>query len=288
MTPDLDRWLEQATRRLSKDSAAQVRTEIQEHYQSAREDAISGGASQDEANRMALIALGDAKTANKQYLRVLRTASESGTLSKTWWLLALCGILHAMQATINLLFLNFSLIFRAFGSPSHAAWDLGLLALSASACTLAAGLWSAGKDHSWLLSLHGLALGSFGAIVVSLGRSPRPLGFRSVSLLFVAMAASIGAFALETAKDQRRGTRGRWFLIASGGASIAFAFSSIAFGFTPRRLGPPQIFLIWLSSYFAFYAIFMLWFAFRVHSRGIGQSGQANPFLRAPSPIHTL
>ena len=32
MTPDLDRWLEQATRRLSKDSAAQVRTEIQEHY----------------------------------------------------------------------------------------------------------------------------------------------------------------------------------------------------------------------------------------------------------------
>ena len=69
MTPDLDRWLEQATRRLSKGSAAQVRTEIQEHYQSAREDAISGGASQDEANRMALIALGDAKTANKQYLR---------------------------------------------------------------------------------------------------------------------------------------------------------------------------------------------------------------------------
>ena len=88
MTPDLECWLQQATRSLSKDSAAQVRTEIQEHYQSAREDAISGGASQDEANRMALIALGDAKTANKQYLRVLLMASESGTLSKTWWLLA--------------------------------------------------------------------------------------------------------------------------------------------------------------------------------------------------------
>jgi hypothetical protein len=53
MTPDLDSWLQQATRSLSKDSVAQVRTEIQKHYQSARDDAISGGASQDEANRMA-------------------------------------------------------------------------------------------------------------------------------------------------------------------------------------------------------------------------------------------
>ena len=101
MTPDLDCWLEQATRRLSKDSAARLRTEIQEHYQSAREAAISGGASQGEANRMALIALGHAKTANKQYLRVLLTASESGTLSKTWWLLGLCGILDAMYATFT-------------------------------------------------------------------------------------------------------------------------------------------------------------------------------------------
>ena len=59
MTPDLDCWLQQATRSLSKDSTAQVRTEIQEHYQSARE-----------ANRMALIALGDARIANTQYRRV--------------------------------------------------------------------------------------------------------------------------------------------------------------------------------------------------------------------------
>ena len=93
-----------------------MRTEIQEHYQSAREAAINGGASQDEANRMALIALGDAKTANKQYLRVLLTASESGTLSKTWWLLALCGILDAMHASINLLMMKLPLTYRIFGS----------------------------------------------------------------------------------------------------------------------------------------------------------------------------
>jgi hypothetical protein len=80
MTRDLEGWLQQATRSLSKDSAAQVRSEIQEHYQSAREAAISGGASEDEASRVALAALGDAKTANKQYRRVLLTASEARLL----------------------------------------------------------------------------------------------------------------------------------------------------------------------------------------------------------------
>lgn len=287
MTPDLDRWLEQATRRLSKDSAAQVRTEIQEHYQSAREAAISGGASQDEANRMALIALGDAKTANKQYLRVLLTASESGTLSKTWWLLALCGILNAMYATLYLLLMNPLLIPRTIGSTSDAGWDLGLFALLAGACAIAAGLWTVGKDHSWLLSLHGLALGSFGMIVVSMGNSPRPLSFRSVSLLFTVMAVSAGAFALETAKVRRRGARERWFPIAAGAALIGFALSFIAVGFQIVRLEAPTFFS-WMSSYFVLCAVFMLWLAFRAHSRAAGQSGQADPFLPAPSPIHRL
>jgi uncharacterized membrane protein HdeD (DUF308 family) len=285
MTPDLDRWLEQATRRLSKDSAAQVRAEIQEHYQSAREAALSGGASQDEANRMALIALGDAKTANKHYLRVLLTASESGTLSKTWSLLALCGILDAMYASLYLLLMNPLLISRTIGSSSDAGWDLGLFALLAGACAIAADVWCTGKDHSWLLLLHGLALGWFGAIVVSLGRSPRPLGFRSVSLLFAVMAATIGAFALQTARAQRRNTRSRWFPIAAGTVLIAFAFSFIIVGFLIRL--EPSIFFIWMSSYFVLCAIFMLWLAFRAHSRGAGQSGQADPFLPAPSPIHT-
>ena len=150
------------------------------------------------------------------------------------------------------------------------------------------------------MSFHGLALGALGAILLYPIVSFRPLSLTwrnlSTCLLFVAMAASIGAFALETAKDKLRGTRGRWFLIASGAASIAFAFSqtTLWFLFSPRRLPqlPPQISLkislIWVSSFFAFYAIFMLWFAFRVHSRGIGQSGQANPFLPTPSPIQTL
>ena len=96
----------------------------------------------------------------------------SGALSKAWWLLALCGILDAMHAAINLLMMNLPLIFRSFGSPSVAVRDMGLLALSAGACAIAAALWSAGKDHSWLLSLHGLALAAFGAILFSPPKGP--------------------------------------------------------------------------------------------------------------------
>jgi hypothetical protein len=76
----LDSWLNRATRHLSKDSAAQVRTEIREHYESAREAAVGGGATEDEADRSALAALGDAKAANRQYRKVLLTSYEARML----------------------------------------------------------------------------------------------------------------------------------------------------------------------------------------------------------------
>ena len=209
----------------------------------------------------------------------------SGTLSKAWWLLALCGILDAMHASMNLLMMNPSLILRRFASPT-AVWDMGILALTAGACAFAAGLWSVGKDHSWLLSLHGLAMGAFGAIAVS-PLVKGPLSFRPISVLFTVMAAGLGAFALETAKTQRRSSQGRWFLLGVGTALIGFAFSFIVVGGFRIRLEPPQTFFIWMSSYLGLCAIVTMWLAFRVHRRGIGESGQAGPFLPAPSPIHT-
>jgi hypothetical protein len=81
----LEGWLEQATRRLAKESVAQVRIEIQEHYESAREDAIARGAADDEANKIALTALGDARAANCQYRRVLLTAKEAKLLREGNW-----------------------------------------------------------------------------------------------------------------------------------------------------------------------------------------------------------
>lgn len=81
----LDRWLQQATRHLSRDAAAQVRGEIGEHYESAREAAISGGATADDADRSAVAALGDAGTANCQYRNVLLTSAEARMLRQSQW-----------------------------------------------------------------------------------------------------------------------------------------------------------------------------------------------------------
>lgn len=81
----LEQWLNRATRHLSKDSAAQVRTEIQQHFESAREAAICEGASADAADLRALTALGDPKTANCQYRKVLLTSAEARVLSQGSW-----------------------------------------------------------------------------------------------------------------------------------------------------------------------------------------------------------
>jgi len=88
----LDVWLNEATRRLSRDSAAQVRAEIQAHYESAREAAMSGGARADDADQQAIAALGDARTANCQYRKVLLTASEARILHQgNWEARAICS-----------------------------------------------------------------------------------------------------------------------------------------------------------------------------------------------------
>ncbi|HWA93607.1 MAG TPA: hypothetical protein VG844_03330 [Terracidiphilus sp.] len=74
---DLEMWLKRATRWLSADSRAQVRREIEEHFHAAREAAMGEGASEADAERAALAALGDARAANRQYRRVLLTKSEA-------------------------------------------------------------------------------------------------------------------------------------------------------------------------------------------------------------------
>jgi hypothetical protein len=84
MTP-LDIWLQQATRGLSKDSAVQVRAEIQEHYEAARDDSMTGGASSEVADQLAVTALGDAKIANHQYRNVLLTSGEARMLRDAKW-----------------------------------------------------------------------------------------------------------------------------------------------------------------------------------------------------------
>jgi len=82
---ELEGWLTLATRRLSKDSAALVRSEIQEHYESARESALAGGATEEQAARTALATLGEPQVANRQYRRVLLTSEEARILRESNW-----------------------------------------------------------------------------------------------------------------------------------------------------------------------------------------------------------
>src|SRR5579863_6123157 len=81
----LETWLKQATRHLSVTSAAQVRSEIQEHYESARDEALGAAASPEDADRMALASLGDARIAGRHYRKVLLTSSEDLLLRETTW-----------------------------------------------------------------------------------------------------------------------------------------------------------------------------------------------------------
>jgi GTP cyclohydrolase III len=76
----LEQWLDVATSGLCESAADRVRAEIGEHYASALEAAAADDADPIDAERLAVDALGDAKTANRQYRRVLLTASEEELL----------------------------------------------------------------------------------------------------------------------------------------------------------------------------------------------------------------
>jgi hypothetical protein len=79
MTP-IEKWLLAATRGLAEESAAQVRAEILEHYQSAYEESLASGLPGSEAELATVAALGDAKAANRQYRRVLLTSRDAKLL----------------------------------------------------------------------------------------------------------------------------------------------------------------------------------------------------------------
>jgi hypothetical protein len=79
----LDSWLNQAVRHLSKESADTVRREIQEHYDAAREAALSRDIDPQQAEAVAVQALGDPRVANREYRKVLLTSSEASLLRQS-------------------------------------------------------------------------------------------------------------------------------------------------------------------------------------------------------------
>ena len=178
-------------------------------------------------------------------------------LFKNWWLLALCGVLDAI---ISIIYFNHA--GNGFVLKSTIVF-LGKLTLAAGACTIAASLWNFRKSKSWLLVLNGLALVALGLIASGIFGSR--ISFRTVALLIILMAMSIGVLELRTAWSLHQ-VRERWFHGSAGVISLGFALAFLLIGFGWTRLNPtsPGQTLLWLGSYFAFAAICMVWLALRL------------------------
>ena len=190
-------------------------------------------------------------------------------LIKNWWLLALCGVLAATISVIYLIRQDTD------GPLTFHAWHrtivfLGKLTLATGIFTIVAGIWSFGKGKSRLLVLNGLACSALGAIFAFW---TGPLAFRTVALLIVVMAMSIGIYELAIARTLHR-FADEWLLGAAGMASVGFAVAFLAFIFRWIRLEPgsPAQSLHWLGSYFGFSAICMLVLSLRLRNPGLPNS----------------
>ena len=192
------------------------------------------------------------------------------TLTKSWWLLALCGILDAALAALNLF------MFTWDGSPAWetfairgAALLMSRIALAAGLCTIAAGIWSFGNGRSWLLVLNGLAFSAYGLIPLVWRGG---LSFLLVARLLIVMAISIGIFELLTTRSLRRQhLADGWFLGLAGVASFGFALAFLALTLNWIHLEPTPLHasnFLWLVSYFGFSAICMAGLALRLQNPG--------------------
>ena len=179
------------------------------------------------------------------------------TLVTNWWLLALGGILEAVYAGMNTFMQrpNGSLAFRTSIHPSTAV-NMGLFALGAGLCTIAAALLASGRFTKWLLSMNGIACSALGLL---LAFWTGPLRFRTIALLIVTMALSLAFYGLSAVRGLRQHTPERWFSIVGAAVSAGFALAFFALGFGFIKLPPPSpmFTFLWLGAYFAFSAMCM-------------------------------
>jgi uncharacterized membrane protein HdeD (DUF308 family) len=171
--------------------------------------------------------------------------------AKSWWLLLLCGILEVIYCGMNFLMLrpNGTLALRTFVSRRSTIVDMGMLALGAGVCVIAAAVWNSRKTSAWLLALNGVALTALGLIFMFWTGA---LSFRTIALLFAVMAISAGVYELAIARAAR------WPWVAMGIVSFAFAAAFLSFAFRWIQLpGSPTASFIWMGSYFAFSAVCM-------------------------------
>jgi uncharacterized membrane protein HdeD (DUF308 family) len=211
------------------------------------------------------------------------------TRSKNWWLLALAGVFDAMLSAMNFFMQrpDGSLTLRTTVRYGGTLEEMGMLALAAGVCTIAAGIWSSGKGRFWLLMLNGLALSALGLIFTFWAN--RPIAFRTIALLIVVMAIGVGIYQLATARTLRPHGTGKWLLGAAGVASMGFALVFLALAFRQLNVErSPLTDFLWFGSYYGFSATCKLGLALGPRRLGLSQGGQreALPPLGEPRHAH--
>jgi uncharacterized membrane protein HdeD (DUF308 family) len=209
-------------------------------------------------------------------------------LTKNWWLLALCGVLEAAYSAMNFFMQrpDGSLTLRAFAREGTVR-DMGMLALAAGACTVAASLWRSSNGKSWFLALNGFAFTALGLIFTFWSRA---IAFRTIASLIVVMAMSAGGLALASTRTVQHSVTDRRLLSLAGVVSVGFALVFLAFVLHWIKLNPrsPTQTLFWMGSYFAFNAVSLLFLALRLHRLGRSQFGrwESLPGLGNPKHAH--
>ena len=204
---------------------------------------------------------------------------------QTGWFLALCGLLDAAYSLTSFFMqrLDGGLALRTGVHYRSTFVQMGVLALVAGIWAVAAGLWNPERRTSWLLAVNGLASSALGLLLTFwTGR----IAFRTVALLIVVMAMSLGLYALATALTSRRRPTGAWLLGIAGAVSIGFALSFLVFALGWIKLDPSSPTLSWIGSYFALSAVCMLGRALRLLGRSNSGQLQGLPVLGNPKHAH--
>ncbi len=209
------------------------------------------------------------------------------TPTKNWWLLVFGGIFEALLSAMSFFMqgpggsMTLRTSVRYGGTLEH----MGMLALAAGVCMIAAGVWSSREGRSWLLVLNGLALSALGLLFTFWAN--RPIAFRTIALLIVVMAISIGIYELATARTVRRHVAGKWLLGAAGAVSIGFALVFVALAFRQLNVErSPLTDFLWFGSYYGFSAICKLGLVLGPHRLGLSQGGQWDALQPLRNPKH--
>ena len=134
-----------------------------------------------------------------------------------WWLLVLCRIFDANDRTVLILTLR-----TGASGPERLAEQMGVLRSGGGRSRpIAAGLWNATKHSSWLMILNGLACSALGTMMLL--ATGRRLGFRTIALLIVLMAVSLGVYAFGAISDGERGGGGGGAADGGGGVVAVVA-----------------------------------------------------------------